>query len=478
MSDSQLPPARAFQGVIPAVIATCAQDGTPNVTYLSQVFRIDAERVALSCQFFNKTKQNVLQNRRAYVQIYDPITFDAYHLTLRYEHSETSGPLFDVMSLRIQAIASHTGMAGVFKLISADIYEVEKCERIEGYMLDEPRAAGAEEPEPDRRYARRSELFGLQLISQRACQAGDLEALLSNVLLTMEEAFEFGHAMVLMPDESGEKLFAVASRGYGEEGIGAEVVMGEGLIGTVARERRILRLAKVDTELRYGRAIRATALQMGGRRALGPEIPLPGLPDAQSHMALPLLAGERLIGVLAVESKQPLAFDEWDEAFLEIVTNQVAVAIDNVLLRAASDDDAEPRGAPHVPAPALRGGSPHMPAPANDPVLRVRFFKSDDCIFVGDEYLVRNVPGRILWKLLREHVENGRSEFSNRELRLDAWLGLPALRDNLESRLVLLRKRLEQKCPQLKMVSTSRGHFRLEAFCRLALEDSEAAAPK
>jgi hypothetical protein len=465
MSRSELPSSRAFQGVIPAVIATCGSDGVPNVTYLSQVHQIDAKHVALSCQFFNKTKQNVLQNPYASVQIYDPITFDAFHLSLRYDHAETSGPLFDTMSLRIQAIASHTGMAGVFKLISADVYELLACEKMSGYMAPpEPSDTPAPyEAELERPHVARSELRGLQLISQRTCGASDLDSLLSSVLDTLADVFGFEHAMLLMPDESAERLFAVAARGYGNDGIGAEVVIGEGLIGTVARERRMLRVAGVEAELRYGRAIRARALQITGRRALLPEIPLPGLPDAQSHMAMPLLVADRLIGVLAVESRQPLAFDDWDEAFLEIVANQVAVGIENVLLRAAPEEDTKV-AAPAAPQAALASG----------PTLRIRFFKSDDCVFVGDEYLVRNVPGRILWKLLRAHVESGRSEFSNRELRLDAWLGLPALRDNLESRLVLLRKRLEQKCPELRMVSTSRGHFRLEASCRLELEDCES----
>jgi hypothetical protein len=452
-----------FQGVIPASIATSSADGTPNITFLSQVFRIDARHVALSCQFFNKTKQNVLENPYATVQLYDPVDFEAYRLELRYDHAETSGPLFDSMALRIEAVASHTGMKGVFRLLSADVYEVLACEKREGFLMP---SVDDELDEPCDAAAPRSEIKCLQLVSQRTARAPTLDALFTALLAALEESMGFRHSMVLLPDETGTRLFAVASRGYGEDGVGAEISIGDGLIGTVARERRPLRLSSIDSELRYGRAVRASVQAATGRRALGPEIPLPGLPDAQSQLALPLLARERLMGVLAVESREPLDFDEWDEAFLDIVGNQLAASIESAILRERGDEPAP--ASPSLPRAAL-DPSANAPPPAA-PLRRFRFYASDDCVFVGDEYLIRNLPGRILWKLLCAHVDLHRTEFTNRELRLDTSLGLPGLRDNLESRLVLLRRRLEQKCPELRLVSTGRGHFRLDVTCRIELE--------
>jgi len=117
----------AMEGVIPAHVATCSLDGTPNVTALSQVYYVDADHVALSFQFFNKTIKNVRENPYAVAWIISPESFDSWDLELEYDHSETSGPVFDAMDIRIEAIASMTGMTGIFKLKAADIYRVKSA---------------------------------------------------------------------------------------------------------------------------------------------------------------------------------------------------------------------------------------------------------------------------------------------------------------------------------------------------------------
>src|SRR6476659_2953226 len=98
------------QGIIPAALSTCSRDGTPNITFISQVYYVDSKHVAISFQFFSKTHRSVRENPLACAMILDPRTLQAHRVYLRYEHSESSGPLFESMSLQLQAVASYSGM--------------------------------------------------------------------------------------------------------------------------------------------------------------------------------------------------------------------------------------------------------------------------------------------------------------------------------------------------------------------------------
>ena len=114
----------AMQNGMPANLVTCSADGVPNTTILSQVYWVDEDHVALSFQFFNKTVRNIRENPYASLCITDLNGPAHWILEIEFDHSETEGPVFDEMEMRIEAIASVSGMSGIFKLRAADIYGV------------------------------------------------------------------------------------------------------------------------------------------------------------------------------------------------------------------------------------------------------------------------------------------------------------------------------------------------------------------
>jgi len=125
----------AMQGVIPSHVVTCGADGTPNASAISQVYYVDRDHVALSHQFFNKTKRNVAENPKATVWLIHPETFETWDLELEFDHSETSGPIFEAMDMQIEAIASIVGMKGIFKLRAADIFRVVAVTKTRGERI-------------------------------------------------------------------------------------------------------------------------------------------------------------------------------------------------------------------------------------------------------------------------------------------------------------------------------------------------------
>lgn len=433
-----------FDGAIPSVIATCAPDGTPNVAYTSQVHYIDSRHVALSYQFFNKTRENILANPHVTAQVIDPDTGQHYHLTLHYLRTETSGPLFENMKARLAGIASHTGMANVFHLRGSDVYEVMDIVQVPGSPL----------PALLPRYNR---ITALRACMDRLSACSDLAELFDAILRCLPAHFDMHHAMVLMLDGSGQRLFTVASQGYAESGIGSEILLGEGVIGVAAQHRTPLRINHMAREYLYSRAVRDEFLRSHGAKGLETGIPMPGLSESRSQLAVPILHHTALLGVLYVESPQAQRFTHEDEEALVTLAHYLALAIP------MHEQGHEENG-------ALRPAARHAPATGAHAVLR--HYAMDDSIFINDDYLIKGVAGAILWKLVREHRDHQRSDFCNRELRLDPSLGLPEVIENLEARLILLQRRLAERCPFVAIEKTGRGRFRLRVDRPLQLSEA------
>jgi adenylate cyclase len=440
---------RCLEGAVPAAIATCAPDGTPNIALLSQVHFVDGAHVALSFQFFNKTRENVLAHPHALVQVVDPDDATHYRLSLQYLRTETEGPLFESMKAKLAGIASHSGMSKVFRLQGSDVYRVLDIERVPGTQ------AGCAEH-------RRVAVGAVRQLAQELARHRDLDGLLEAVLLNLETLFDMRHSMVLMHDEAGQCLYTVASRGYAASGVGSEIALGEGVIGVAARQRTPIRINHMAREYLYSHAVRRSMASDDPNCMLESEIPLPGLPESHSQLAVPILLGDRLLGVLYTESPQDMRFTYEDEDALVALASHLAMAMRVLELSA---DRAENGAAGNETANAL-GGAPVV----------VRHYAANDSVFIGDDYLIKGVAGAIFWKLLRDFVDHKRTEYTNRELRLDETLRLPDICDNLEARLILLQRRLHERCAFLRIEKTGRGRFRLVVERALRLEENSGAA--
>jgi hypothetical protein len=201
-------------------------------------------------------------------------------------------------------------------------------------------------------------------------------------------------------------------------------------------------------------------------------IALPGLANPESQLGVPLLVRGELVGVLCLESETAYRFHEEDRAAIELLGGYLAIAIENMQLRErAADPPRATAGdaSTSVDAGAASAAPEDAPRPAARPRREIVYHGTDECITVDGEYLIRSLPARILWRLLTVADDCGRREFTNRELRLDKSLNLPEYRDNLESRLLLLRRRLEQKCPEIRLAPRARGRFALELDCDVVL---------
>lgn len=182
-------------------------------------------------------------------------------------------------------------------------------------------------------------------------------------------------------------------------------------------------------------------------------IVLPGLVNVQSQVAVPGLADDALVLVLYAEDTRAGRFSPADRHCLQIVANVLAAHIAH-----SAEDDATV-------------GESGVPVERSPDEIVVRFYEGDGSVFFGNEYVIKSLPGRILKKLLVEHLTSGRTEFTKKELRLDPELKLPPVRDNLDTRLILLRRRLEERFPFVRLEPTGRGRFLLALEARVALEE-------
>ncbi len=157
-------------------------------------------------------------------------------------------------------------------------------------------------------------------VGRAAATIRDTQELLSQVTRLISERFNFYHVGIFLIDESDEYAVLQASNSEGGQRMLARQhklkVGGIGIVGYATGQRQA-RIA-LDT----------------GQDAVF--FDNPDLPDTRSEMALPLIVSGELLGALDVQSKHEAAFSEADITVLQVLADQVAVALDNARLFAES----------------------------------------------------------------------------------------------------------------------------------------------
>ena len=299
-----------------------------------------------------------------------------------------------------------------------------RCTRVPR-LLPAPPAAPAPDP-----------LVGLEHLARRLEEAVTFQEVQRQALDTLDDLFGFRFTVLFAPDAVTGRLVATAASGAAQPVLGVEADPATGLIGTAASRRRVVLVNNLA---------RVRALAGDAATDIGSGIGISGRPGSRSAAAVPLIVGRRLLGVLYLESRQPYAFAGPVETLLRIIGAHTAAAL---AARGASGT-----GTKRAPA--------RVTAPDAGPPMEIVRYRADDTVLCDSTYIVRGAPARILWSMLEAHVVSGRTRFTNRELRLDPSLKLPVGNDNLEARLLVLRRRLAELGCGITLERVGRGRIEL-----------------
>ena len=138
--------------------------------------------------------------------------------------------------------------------------------------------------------------------------ADSLDQVIDDILDRAQELIGFEHCALMLRDEADGQLTVERIRGYGDRAdavLGMTIEQGEGLSGWAAERRQAVRVGDVKGDPRY----------------------LQGLREARSNLAVPLVVGNEVPGVINVESERPDAFTERHEKLLTVLGAQAALAI-------------------------------------------------------------------------------------------------------------------------------------------------------
>lgn len=173
---------------------------------------------------------------------------------------------------------------------------------------------------------RAAELETVARVSAATTTILSVEELLDSVTDLTQQSFDLYHAQVYLIDTSGEHLLLVAGSGQAGmvmKSVGHNIPTSKehSLVATAARTRLGVTSNNVVDDPFH--------------------LPNPLLANTRSEMAIPMVVGEKLIGVLDVQSDEADRFNDNDLRIMTTLADQIAIAVENANTFAETQRQAE-----------------------------------------------------------------------------------------------------------------------------------------
>ncbi len=163
---------------------------------------------------------------------------------------------------------------------------------------------------------RNAQLEATATIGREIVSIQDPETLLSQAVKIISDQLDYYHVAIYLTDKLSNDVVLKAASSEGGQLL---IYKGHRL---EAQETSIVGYVMSRGQARIALDVGQDSMFFG----------VPELPETRSEMALPLTARGQLIGVLDVQSSEPNAFDDQDIAVLQIMADQLAIAIFNAQL--------------------------------------------------------------------------------------------------------------------------------------------------
>jgi len=157
----------------------------------------------------------------------------------------------------------------------------------------------------------------LNNISGHAITTLNPEEMLAKIAAEIENGLTYDHIGIAVLDYSTKELVIQAEAGHRRDAVGRHILLGEGLVGQVARSGQIAIVREVNSTT-----------------------PRTVLPESVSAIALPVSYGELLLGVLYVESSEKCEFNEQEVLLMRTLADLFAGALHNALTYQKAQEQA------------------------------------------------------------------------------------------------------------------------------------------